>query len=170
MLDSQGNSLLHGSLVQSADLENMTFLHYAAYRNDTRLMKILFDAGFNVNEGVKRSSVEASARDADAVRSIGKGLTALHAAAHFCSLEALHVLLDAGADSSACDEFDRSPLCLAVSLTFAGRSGDDMWSDSVYMMEEIEDRDDEVAVSKVLGWARKMRQAVLSACATGQQW
>ena len=182
LLDSQGKSLLHhavddhvytvdtnlvltllhhGALVQSADRENMTCLHYAAYRNNTRLIKILLDAGFNINEGVKRSSVEASAMDADAARSIGKGLTALHAAAHFCSLEALHVLLDAGADSSACDELGRSPLHLAVSLTFAGRNADDMWSDPIHTMEEVEDWGDEVAVEKVLRWARKSRQAVL---------
>jgi hypothetical protein len=83
----------------------MTCLHYAAFHSKRQLIQILMDAGFDVNKAVKRGSIDAAEVDAKMARSIGKGLTALHAAAFFCRLETVQALLDTGADPSAHDGF-----------------------------------------------------------------
>ncbi|KIW74848.1 hypothetical protein Z517_11618 [Fonsecaea pedrosoi CBS 271.37] len=183
MLDDRGKSLLHhaldhqvfsvdmnvvllllhhGGLVQNADSDSMTCLHYAAFRNNTRLIRILLDAGFDVNATVDRENIDAANYNAPIVDPNRRGLTPLHAAVYFCCPAATQALLEAGADPSARDAFGSSPLHLAVSQTLPGRHINDMWSESMYMPEEIwGDPGDEAVVEHVLENARNMRQSVL---------
>ena len=183
MLDNQGKSLLHhaldnqvssvdmnlvllllhhGGLVQNADSDSMTCLHYAAFRNNTRLIRILLDAGFDVNAAVDRENIDAANYNAPVTDPNGRGLTPLHAAVYFCCPAATQALLEAGADPLARDSFGSSPLHLAVSQTLPGRHINDMWSELMYMPEEIwGDPGDEAEVERVLEEARNMRQSVL---------
>ncbi|KAJ9607049.1 hypothetical protein H2200_008121 [Cladophialophora chaetospira] len=184
MLDDQGKSLLyhaldmrvasvdtklillllhHGGLVQNADSEGMTCLHYAALRNDTQLIRILLVAGFDVNVAVDRENIAVANFDTSVLVSNGRGLTPLHVAAYFCRPAATQALLEAGANPLACDAFGSSPLHLAVSPALPGRRNNDMWSEFMYMPEEIwEDPENEAEVERVLEEARNMRQSVLN--------
>lgn len=154
--------LHHGGLVQNADYDGMTCLHYAAFRNNPRLIRILLDAGFDVDAAVDRESINAAKYGASITQPSGRGLTPLHAAVHFCCQAATQALLDAGADPIARDAFGNSPLHLAVSRTLPGRHINDMWSDHMQMPEEIwGDPDDQPEVERVLEAARTMRQSVL---------
>lgn len=139
MVDSKGKSMLHhamdmyvinvnmnlvltiihhGGFTQSADKENATCLHYAAFHDDPRLLQVLLQAGFDVNARVQRrdqSSGVAAAQPVEETYNAAGGLTAFHAAASYGKAKALQALLDAGADDAICDEDGTNPIISAVS-------------------------------------------------------
>ena len=139
--------LRHVGLVQTVDFDGMTCLHYAAFRNSERLIRALLDAGFDINATVDRANVHAAKHKLPTTNSSGRGLTPLHAAVYFRRLAATQALLEAGANPLACDASGSSPLHLAVSHALPGRHMNDVWSQLMYMPEEIwGDGDDEAEV------------------------
>ncbi|KIW54608.1 hypothetical protein PV05_06957 [Exophiala xenobiotica] len=157
--------LSHGGLVQSADRENMTCMHYAALRREHGVIPILIEAGFNVNARVIRGNptgFEAASVGSKVQRnSVSKlGLTALHAAAFFGRPDNLRLLLNEGAEVNVQNETRRTALHLVLGLSLGGRRLYDIWDDAVYMVDHIWDYDDEDYV-ETDSQAHEARQSIL---------
>ncbi|KAK5050967.1 hypothetical protein LTR84_003526 [Exophiala bonariae] len=168
MLDSDGKSLLHravdthvdrvnrevvrgiishGGLVQTADRDNMTCLHYATLRSNVALVQMLLEAGFDSNVAVRRKpgAIHETHDRKDVAHG---GLTALHAAAYFGRPNMIEPLLNAGANAQLQDEDGNTALHLVLSSKFEYKSREDLWSAGVFMLESMPeylfDIDDEV--------------------------
>jgi len=157
----------HGGLVQSADRENMTCMHYAALRREYGVIPVLVEAGFNVNARVIRGNPTGfmATWDGSNVQrnSTEKlGLTALHAAAFFGRPDNLRLLLDEGADVNVQNETGRTALHLVLGLSLGGRRLYDIWDDDVYMVDYIwGDYDDKDYVEKTDACAYEARRSIL---------
>lgn len=180
MVDSRGKSLLHrivdtnsvdtnlvltlihhGGLMQHADYDNMTCLHYAALWENTQLIQILVDAGFDVNTTVDRGYPPTADSIPRRTTSRNKGLTPLHYAALFGRAEGVESLLTKGADAAAFDESGTTALHLALSWRVEGPNIEDSWTEYVRMPEYIWDFDDIAMMTATSDRPERLRLDIL---------
>ena len=189
MLDSTGSSLLHravdihmgavdvelvrcilshGGLVQSADRNNMTCMHYAVLRGNLTVADILLEAGFDVDIPVTRRSHRRLLRASQGHDSAANcnpqskfGLTPLHAAAFFGRPGIFQDLLDRGADVNAIDRHAQTALHLVLSRSLIDSRMDDMWDNDILMIDHVWDFDEEEKAERTYTAAQAARLLIL---------
>jgi ankyrin repeat protein len=85
----------HPALIHARDAEQSTPLHWAAWKNQVEVAKVLLSAGADVNAVNQNDHW---------------GTTPLHAAAHGNQKAVAEVLIDAGADLTVINQAGRTPL------------------------------------------------------------
>ncbi|KAK0701566.1 ankyrin repeat-containing domain protein [Lasiosphaeria miniovina] len=119
--------LLEKNAKITADIKNMTPVHYAIYSWWEEGIGIFINAGVSINTFVHRLRYHEALRDGRQVyeqgssqhepqrnASLNQGLTPLHLAALSGLQKPVRFLLDRGADPTAMSEYDETPLHLAV--------------------------------------------------------
>jgi ankyrin repeat protein len=85
----------HPGLIRARDKDGSTLLHCAAWKGHAELVRVLLDAGADINDHNKNDHW---------------GTTPLHAAAHGNQFQVAEVLLSRGADLRAKNLHGRTPL------------------------------------------------------------
>ncbi|KAJ6779447.1 hypothetical protein PWT90_05426 [Aphanocladium album] len=143
--------LLRRGATITADIDNMTALHYTVSNPSETTARCMLDAGVLISTGVKRdqSSELDSGDNARYVPRktsqpvvdccIHRGLTALHYAALIGCDRMTKFFLLQGADPNVRSEYHETPLHLAIKRDLCGPiwpTSPDRWNDPVYRIEE----------------------------------
>jgi ankyrin repeat protein/nucleoside phosphorylase len=145
--------LYHGCLVDGADRDNMTCMHYAVLRCNLPLIMVLQQAGFDINKKVKREprwrSLVAS-KDHSSISATKScrsqyGLTPLHAATFFGREDIVEQVLNQGASVNAQDGSGQTPLHLALCHFLEGPRLNDLWEVDEEMIDYVPDYEEEYA-------------------------
>lgn len=145
--------LYHGCLVDGADRDNMTCMHYAVLRCNLPLVMVLQQAGFDINKKVKREprwrSLVAS-KDHSSISATKScrsqyGLTPLHAATFFGREDIVEQVLNQGASVNAQDGSGQTPLHLALCHFLEGPRLNDLWEVDEEMIDYVPDYEEEYA-------------------------
>jgi ankyrin repeat protein len=136
--------LAAGVPATDSDIDNMTPLHYAVVHNSREIADLLINHGVDVDIRVKRETYHAVRKGKDHLQ-LGsiiehkihdiRGLTPLHAAAHFGCCTMVSYLLEIGANPNVSDELSQTPLHLAVRHMFFGTKAEDAWNNYRLMAE-----------------------------------
>lgn len=158
----------HGGLVDQADHNNMTCMHYAVLRCNQNLTLILQRAGFDINKKIRRearpnTSATSASNDLISATHSGSdqyGLTPLHAAALFGREDILPHIIEQGADVNAQDEYGQTPVHLALSRHLQGPRLEDLWEEDDLMVEHVWEEDEEYN-DQILSNARDARMSIV---------
>ncbi|KAH6644841.1 ankyrin repeat-containing domain protein [Boeremia exigua] len=194
--DSQGKNVLHhatnsaycslslvkvllsqGVPADTADIENMTPLHYSVKFGHKSIVELLVDSGLPIDVGVYRKPRSRNTLDTDTpyrssvpeseshVSCASAGLTPLHFAALTGDSVMTKFLLERGADPNALSGYNESPMHLTLRKTLNGPKYDDDWTKSYWRVESLSElsefeEDDTDAIDADIA---RHRQGVLDA-------
>ena len=144
--------LLEHGAEMTADIDNMTPLHYTVSTLNMKIAEIFLRTGVSVDSPVKRRGWLGTYQDGKRiyvplddsqcpveVNSTLRGLTALHYAALVGSVRMTTFLLKHGADPNAISEYGETPLHLAVKQDLHGLKRNtgysDRWNDTFFRVE-----------------------------------
>lgn len=135
----------------TADIDNMTPLHYTVSKTSEEMAQCFLDAGVPIDTGVKMQTWRQAYQEGklryipengfhESGTNVGshKRLTALHYAALTGCRRMTKFFLDHGADPKAVTEYGETPLHLALKRNLHGVKWPDVmdrWSDPIYRIE-----------------------------------
>ncbi|KGQ02961.1 Ankyrin-3 [Beauveria bassiana D1-5] len=166
----------------TADMDNMTALHYAVSKSSKEMARCFLDAGISIHTGVQRrdwsevdSEIKARCEPHNSSSSVvdcssQHGLTALHYATLVGCEQMTDLFLAHGANPNVRSEYGETPLHLALKQDLYGPSwlnAPDRWNDPVYRIEAALDNigynpNDEDEYSNTRDLIEQRRLAVLT--------
>jgi ankyrin repeat protein len=171
--------LMLGALTDSADIDNMTPLHYTVRFGRQDIAELLLRNGVSVDTAVQRKTWDLKRyEDRNAYEPRGenessiaenrcaRGLTPLHYAALVANGRMVQFFLDHGADPNALSHYDETPLHLALSRGLHGTKCADDWTADHWKAEVLLDTidfEDEDAYEAAYNEVVKQRMAVIDA-------
>jgi ankyrin repeat protein len=164
----------YGTPLDTADVDNMTPLHYCVKFGHETIARQLIDAGVSIDLRVHRQAWPSEVRKSTsgkeqlllpALGSVATGLTPLHFAALTGNLTMTTFFLEHGADPNALSDYGETPLHLTLRTTLFGSKYQDDWTDSYLRAEYLWDFLDfeEDDVDAVLTEISLKREGVLDA-------